>query len=167
MILISTNGNAGINMLYPAFFKLRNGKEIPVVDWSQYQKLAPIFVVCNFLISALLICTNYFSDTEYFEGLDNLTSVLLMVYVISRLKFGRHVIKLKISTEIVQKIAPKIVWLDYTTMGIMFILVGYFGALKSNSDMFMKSIFIFMQCFYLIYAALPFLNFLSFSKKIT
>ena len=165
MILLSDDKDVGINLFYPAFLKFRNGREIPVVDWSQYRELVPTFVACNFLISALLICTKYFSETEYFEGLGNLTGVLLLSYIVFRMKFAHRIKKLKVSAETVQLVAPKIVWLEYTSMGIMFFLVGYFGALKSDTDVLMKPIFVFMQCFYSIYAVLPFLNHFFFSKK--
>jgi len=64
-------------------------------------------------------------------------------------------------------VAPSIVWLDYISIGAMFVFVGNLGMLRAEPYSFMKFVFIFIEGFFAFYSFVPLLNYLKYRSNLS
>ncbi|MFZ6775419.1 hypothetical protein ACO0LD_01180 [Undibacterium sp. Ji83W] len=162
LLLLSGKNGSGINILYPLIGK-KWRSEIRVIEWNQYRSLLPIFITAN-----LLFCTIYsvtlFTEVENSQQLLSYAPFLQVIYLFLRTRFGRKLIDLSPVNELNKKVAPPAVWLDYMSASSMLILVTSIG-IQSTTDGLIKILLFVVQLIFVLFGALPFLNYFSFKKS--
>ncbi|MES2297195.1 MAG: hypothetical protein V4582_09135 [Pseudomonadota bacterium] len=158
MIILSTPGGSGINALFPILVTDKH-RSIPVVEWQHYRRCLPFFLLANSAIAIGFSVLMQSPDSA--ESMYAAMNFLLLAYVCLRLKFGRRLITIDTAPPLQKTVAPFTVWLDYVSMGAMFVMMATSGLRRTDSE-FMVVFFICMKYFYIAYSLLPALNYLKF-----
>ena len=163
MILLCANRVSGVNPFFPLFVNEKS-RTIAVIEWDQYRRLLPIFVIVNSFLTIALVVIQGGSSGSVFDIGTSLANVLVFLYVVLRLKFGRRMITIQGQSGLIAAVAPIAVWLDYFSLGTMFFLL--FSADYDRTDSgFMRTVFIGLEIFFSIYAFLPVLNYLKYRAR--
>lgn len=132
MLLISSEGQSGVNLLFPAILKWRSG-EIILVDWRKYELrlhfLLPINVVLT--IFALLMCVPSLRTETSVVAVN--AAVLCFVSVKGLLT---PTTSLRRSKDFSISVAPALFWLDYYCTIFLCMTVLIFGFLDGSDSLY-------------------------------
>lgn len=157
MILLSTDKGIGINPFFPILIKDKK-QNILVIDWNHYKRLLPLFVVINSSIALVLLYLGSNQNAEFFDTYYPDVCYAQLAYAFLRLKFGRRLITLNTKYGVSTSIAPSIVWLDYISVGAMFVITAKIGLARTESD-FLRVLYFFLLLFFITYSLLPIANY--------
>lgn len=162
MLLITTKDISGINPFFPIFFTKKLQK-ISVMEWDCYRRFLPFYVIFNNIITGIFIFLLSEQNAHLFDLIYPVANGLVFLYIIFRLNFGRQIKFIEANSNTTITKAPYIVWLDYMSIGAMFVFTASVG-IKFTESQFMYYVFSTVKIFFLGYSFLPLLNYLIYRK---
>lgn len=165
MILLSSEKQVGINPFFPIFVTKRY-KKIPAVEWKQYQKLLPFFIMVNSFFSSAFAYLHHINSADYPELVYSVLNACVLFYIFIRLRYGKRMVIIETGEKMKTIVAPMVVWLDYISIGSMFFLLASVGLDRTDSSL-MYFIFTIMRVFFLIYYFLPILNYIKYKNIVS
>lgn len=89
MILLTAPDGSGINPFFPLLVTERYRK-IPVIEWIQYRRLLPLFILVNSICAGAFVITCRHPAGNSYDFLYTLANFATLAYVVCRLRFGRR-----------------------------------------------------------------------------